>query len=64
MATGAAAVTTATPTIRRGGAIGAGGFKYLLIAPAVFVLLAFGLFPFLYSVVVSFQKLSLLGPVD
>src|SRR5918995_460971 len=32
----------------------------LLIAPAVFVLLAFGLFPFLYAVVVSFQKLSLL----
>jgi multiple sugar transport system permease protein len=60
MATPAAAVTTAAPTLRRGGAIGAGGFKYLLIAPAVFVLLAFGLFPFLYSVVVSFQKLSLL----
>ena len=45
------------PTCRR---VGAGGFKYLLIAPAVFVLLAFGLFPFLYAVVVSFQKLSLL----
>jgi multiple sugar transport system permease protein len=35
-------------------------FKYLLIAPAVFVLLLMGLFPFLYAVVVSFQKLSLL----
>ena len=56
MATQAAAVTTA-PMVRPGGA---GGFKYLLIAPAVFILLAFGLFPFLYAVVVSFQKLSLL----
>jgi multiple sugar transport system permease protein len=57
MAIQAAAVTTAAPMTRPAGA---GGFKYLLIAPAVFVLLAFGLFPFLYSVVVSFQKLSLL----
>jgi multiple sugar transport system permease protein len=60
MATGAAAVTTAAPMTRTAGAFGAGGFKYLLIAPAVFILLAFGLFPFLYAVVVSFQKLSLL----
>jgi multiple sugar transport system permease protein len=59
MATRAAAVTTA-PMARTGGAVGTGGFKYLLIVPAVFILLAFGLFPFLYSVVVSFQKLSLL----
>jgi multiple sugar transport system permease protein len=58
MATQAAAVTTPAPMARPAGA--ARGFKYLLIAPAVFVLLAFGLFPFLYSVVVSFQKLSLL----
>src|SRR5919109_2062757 len=57
MAIQAAAVTTAAPMTRPAGA---GGFKYLLIAPAVFVLLAFGLFPFLYSLVVSFQKLSLL----
>jgi multiple sugar transport system permease protein len=60
MATRAAAVTTTAPMTRSAGAIGAGGFKYLLIVPAVFVLLAFGLFPFLYAVVVSFQKLSLL----
>jgi multiple sugar transport system permease protein len=57
MATQAAAVTTPAPMARPAGAR---GFKYLLIAPAVFILLAFGLFPFLYSVVVSFQKLSLL----
>ena len=61
MATRTAAVTTAAaPMTRTDGAVGAGGFKYLLIAPAVLILLAFGLFPFLYSVVVSFQKLSLL----
>jgi multiple sugar transport system permease protein len=60
MATRAAEVTTAAPIIRPAGAVSAGGFKYLLIAPAVFVLLTFGLFPFLYAVVVSFQKLSLL----
>jgi multiple sugar transport system permease protein len=56
MATQAAAAAPA-PIARP---TGARGFKYLLIAPAVFVLLAFGLFPFLYAVVVSFQKLSLL----
>jgi multiple sugar transport system permease protein len=60
MATRAAAVTTAAPMTRTAGAVGSGGFKYLLVAPAVFILLAFGLFPFLYAVVVSFQKLSLL----
>jgi multiple sugar transport system permease protein len=60
MATRTAAVTAAAPVTRPFGAVGAGGFKYLLIAPAVFILLAYGLFPFLYSVVVSFQKLSLL----
>ncbi len=60
MATRVAEVTAATPATRRAGAQGAGSFKYALVAPAVFVLLAFGLFPFLYAVVVSFQKLSLL----
>src|SRR5688572_23080429 len=60
MATRAAEVAATTPLARQPGALGAGGFKYALIAPAVFILLAFGLFPFLYAVVVSFQKLSLL----
>jgi multiple sugar transport system permease protein len=60
MATQTAAVTTAAPMTRTAGAVGTGAFKYLLIAPAVFILLAFGLLPFLYSVAVSFQKLSLL----
>jgi multiple sugar transport system permease protein len=60
MATRAVEVTSALPAARRLDARAAGGFKYALVAPAVFVLLAFGLFPFLYSLVVSFQKLSLL----
>jgi multiple sugar transport system permease protein len=60
MATRAADITAGAPTLRRAGAVGAGGFKYTLIAPAVFILLLLGLLPFLYSVVVSFQKLSLL----
>jgi multiple sugar transport system permease protein len=60
MATRAAVVTTAVPMTRAAGVVGTGGFNYLLIAPAVFILLAFGLLPFLYSVIVSFQKLSLL----
>ena len=35
-------------------------FKYLIIAPAIFVLLLVGLFPLLYSLVVSFQGLTMI----
>ena len=35
-------------------------FKYLLIAPAIFVLLMVGLFPFLYTILVSFQNITLI----
>lgn len=42
-----------------GGGISPGAFKYVLIAPAVFILLMMGIFPLLYAVVVSFQRLSL-----
>lgn len=35
-------------------------FKYLIIAPAVFVLLLIGLFPLIYSLVVSFQNISMI----
>jgi multiple sugar transport system permease protein len=49
------------PRWRRAGAeVGTGRTKYLLVAPAIFILLLLGLFPFFYSIVVSFQKLSLL----
>jgi multiple sugar transport system permease protein len=36
-----------------------GAFKYLLICPAVAILLLMGIFPLLYALVVSFQRLSL-----
>jgi multiple sugar transport system permease protein len=35
-------------------------FKYLIVAPAIFVLLLVGLFPLIYSLVVSFQGLTML----
>lgn len=35
-------------------------FKYWLIAPAIFLLLLVGLFPLFYSLVVSFQRLTML----
>jgi multiple sugar transport system permease protein len=34
-------------------------FKYLIIAPAILVLLLIGLFPLIYSLVVSFQSLTM-----
>ncbi len=42
-----------------GDGIDAGTFKYFLVAPAVIILFALGIFPLLYSVVVSFQHLTL-----
>ena len=35
-------------------------FKYLVIAPAVFILLFIGLFPLIYSLVVSFQNITMM----
>ena len=35
-------------------------FKYLIIAPAVFILLFIGVFPLVYSLVVSFQNITML----
>jgi multiple sugar transport system permease protein len=35
-------------------------FKYWLIAPAIFLLLLIGLFPLVYSLLVSFQRLTML----
>ncbi len=34
-------------------------FKYLIIAPAIFLLLFIGLFPLIYTLVVSFQNISM-----
>lgn len=44
----------------RGGPAADRYFKYLIIAPAIFVLLLVGLFPLIYSLVVSFQGLTML----
>jgi multiple sugar transport system permease protein len=49
----------ATRHPRAGEGIDPGAFKYLLIAPAIFILLAMGIFPLLYAVVVSFQGIRL-----
>ena len=35
-------------------------FKYWIIAPAVFLLLAVGLFPLIYSLVVSFMRIDMM----
>ncbi len=35
-------------------------FKYQLIAPAIFLLLLIGLFPLIYSLVVSFQRITMM----
>jgi multiple sugar transport system permease protein len=35
-------------------------FKYLLVAPAIFMLLVVGLFPFIYTLLVSFQNITLI----
>jgi multiple sugar transport system permease protein len=40
-------------------AIGERAFKYWLILPAVLILLLVGLFPFIYTVLVSFQNLNM-----
>lgn len=41
------------------GGIDPGAFKYLMIFPAVLILLLMGIFPLLYALVISFQRLSL-----
>lgn len=34
-------------------------FKYLMVAPAIFILLLIGVFPLIYSLIVSFQNLTM-----
>ena len=45
----------------RQGLLAERNFKYVVIAPAVFVILFIGLYPVLYSLVVSFQNVSVLA---
>jgi multiple sugar transport system permease protein len=35
-------------------------FKYLIVAPAIFILLLIGLFPLIYSLIVSFQRITMM----
>ncbi len=37
-----------------------GGFKYWIIAPAIFLLLLVGIFPLIYSLVVSFMRITMM----
>jgi len=53
-------MTIATEFGTRGGILAERNLKYVLIAPAVFIILFIGLYPILHSLVVSFQDVSAL----
>ena len=53
-------MTIATEYGARGGILAERNLKYVLIAPAVFIILLIGLYPILHSLVVSFQDVSAL----
>jgi multiple sugar transport system permease protein len=53
-------MTIATEFGTRGGILAERNLKYVLIAPAVFIILLIGLYPILHSLVVSFQDVSAL----
>jgi multiple sugar transport system permease protein len=55
--TAAEAMKRMRPAVRRGGADRS--FRYWTVAPAILVLLLIGLFPLVYSLVVSFQGLTM-----
>jgi multiple sugar transport system permease protein len=54
-----ATVTPPAPAGARLTALGDRKFKYVLIWPAVLVLLLIGLFPFIYTLMVSFQNINM-----
>jgi multiple sugar transport system permease protein len=54
-----ASLTTPAPAGARLSALGDRQFKYLLIWPAVLVLLLIGLFPMIYTLMVSFQNINM-----
>lgn len=43
-----------------GHSFGERGFKYMLVAPAIFVLLLIGIFPLIYLLLVSFQNITMM----
>ena len=54
------AALPARPRRRRGIGVGDRQFKYAMVLPAVLVILLIGLFPIVYSAVVSFQNINML----
>jgi len=52
-------MTTATSLSHRLSLFSDRHFKYLMVAPAIFILLLIGVFPLVYSFVVSFQNLTM-----
>ena len=55
-----ATIATPVPLGARLGALADRQFKYLMIGPAVLVLLLIGLFPIIYTLVVSFQNITMM----
>ena len=55
-----ATLATPPPVGTRLGVLADRQFKYLMIAPAVLVLLLIGLFPLIYTLVVSFQNITMM----
>ena len=55
-----ATLATPVPVGARLGALADRQFKYLMIAPAVLVLLLIGLFPIIYTLIVSFQNITMM----
>jgi multiple sugar transport system permease protein len=52
----------ARPALATGRGVGGFGerhFKYTVLAPAIFILLLIGLFPLIYSLIVSFQRITM-----
>jgi len=55
-------MTIATATLsKRRAPVGERRFKYLLVAPAIFLLLAVGIFPLIYMLVVSFVGIDMMA---
>ena len=56
----AAATTNAISGTAAAARIADGGFRYWIIAPAIFLLLLVGIFPLIYSFVVSFMRITMM----
>ena len=52
--------TAQDPQLTPHASVSDGGFKYWIIAPAIFLLLLVGIFPLIYSLVVSFMRITMM----